>query len=147
MSQPILGLATAADIPAIAALEYDYYAAEGYPSALFYQALQQWPGGLWVAKQQQQITAYLLLAASNSAGVYWLMSMLVAPAARGQGLGKRLIQQVQSLSTGLQAIRLTVASDNHAAQRLYQQCGFKKIEEIANFFGPGAHRWLLEWRP
>lgn len=141
-----IGPAHADDVVAISALELAHYGNEGYPSALFYQALQQWPRCLWVAKQHQQLLGYVLVAPTQQAGVYWLMSMLMAPQARGQGLGKRLLQQLQHRETALQVVRLTVASDNHAAQHVYQQCGFTKMEEIADFFGPGAHRWLFEWQ-
>lgn len=145
MTAAIVSPATAADIAAVAALEHSYYGAEGYPSALFYQALQQWPQGLWVAKQQQ-LLGYLLLAPASTVGMHWLMSMLIAPAARGQGLGKELLQHVLTSVDDLTCVRLSVASDNHAAQRLYQQCGFKKIGEVIDFFGPRAHRWLFEWQ-
>jgi ribosomal-protein-alanine N-acetyltransferase len=145
MTELTLSLADAADVAAIAELEWSYYGADGYPAALFYQALQQWPQGLWVAKRQQ-LLGYLLIAPASGADTHWLMSMLVAPQARGQGLGKALLQHVLTTNTELGCIRLTVASDNHTAQRIYQQCGFTKIDEIADFFGPGAHRWLFEWR-
>ena len=137
--------ASATDIAAIAELEYSYYATEGYPSALFYQALQQWPHGLWVAKQQQ-LLGYLLIAPASTLGMHWLMSMLIAQEARGQGIGKRLLQQVLADTDELTQVRLSVASDNHAAQHVYQQCGFQKIAEVNDFFGPGSHRWLFEWR-
>lgn len=139
-------LAGAADIATITALERDYYGAEGYPSALFYQALVQWPQGLWVVKQQQQVQGYLLMAPSAEPKVLWLMSMLIAPAARGQGLGTLLLQQVIAQQPGLTCLRLTVAADNHAAQHIYRQCGFVKRDEIADFFGPGGDRWLYEWQ-
>lgn len=145
MSKLTIEPAQANDVAAIAALEFDYYAAEGYPAALFYQALQQWPRGLWVAKQEQQLRGYLLLAPASQSDCHWLMSMLVAPQARGQGIGKLLLHHVLAVESALKCVRLTVAEDNFAAQRLYQQCGFNKIEEIADFFGPGVHRWLLEW--
>ncbi|CAI8152284.1 MAG: Mycothiol acetyltransferase [Pseudidiomarina mangrovi] len=133
------------DIAAIAALERAYYGDHGYPSALFYQALQQWPQGLWVASEQQLI-GYLLVAPSEPQQPHWLMSMLVAHAARGRGVGHKLLQHFLATELNVNQLRLTVAADNHAAQRLYQQCGFEKIDDIADFFGPGEHRWLYEWQ-
>lgn len=137
--------ATAGDIAAIAALERTYYGDHGYPSALFYQALQQWPQGLWVAAEQQPI-GYLLVAPGEPKQPHWLMSMLVAHAARGRGVGHNLLQHYLDAELSVKQLRLTVAADNHAAQRLYQQCGFEKIDEIADFFGPGEHRWLYQWQ-
>lgn len=136
--------ATPTDIVAITSLENDYYGNHGYPSALFYQALQQWPRGLWVATEQQ-LLAYLLVAPGDYQQPHWLMSMLVASHARGSGVGSKLLQHYLNTESAVKQLRLSVASDNHAAQRLYKQCGFTKIDEIADFFGPTQQRLIYQW--
>ena len=56
-----------------------------------------------------------------------LFGMVVAPACRGQGLGRRLVQAVLNHAAqrpGLRVVQLTVTQGNDAAVALYQRCGF-----------------------
>ena len=56
-----------------------------------------------------------------------VFSMWVAPVARGQGLGRRLLDQVidWAWASGAQRVRLGVTDGNKAAQALYQHRGFQ----------------------
>jgi ribosomal protein S18 acetylase RimI-like enzyme len=54
--------------------------------------------------------------------------MYVAPEARGQGVGKALLQEVISRASelaGLEQINLMVVTTNIAARRLYLSLGFR----------------------
>ena len=58
-------------------------------------------------------------------GTIW--GVYVAPEARGQGLGLRLLQAAIARARqipGLEQLQLGVAADNTAARRLYQSAGF-----------------------
>lgn len=57
--------------------------------------------------------------------------LYVAPALRGKGWGKRLLQAAIALiqDAGLHGVRITVASGNDAARTLYRQIGFRPMEE------------------
>jgi RimJ/RimL family protein N-acetyltransferase len=65
-----------------------------------------------------------------------LFGMVIAPAWRGQGLGRRLVLAVldQARSqTGLRVVQLTVTEANAQACQLYERCGFScfGIEPLA----------------
>lgn len=63
----------------------------------------------------------------------------VAPAARGSGHGRRLLQGALAWfhSSGCTEVRVVTQASNLAAQRLYQSAGFKTAEVAATF-----HRWF-----
>ncbi len=71
----------------------------------------------------------------------WLLSMWVAPEARGLGVGQRLIQAVArwAHSTGHTHMLLDVADDNSAAVRLYAQQGFEPTGEKGSLPPPREH--------
>lgn len=53
--------------------------------------------------------------------------LFLAPAYRGQGIGRRVLQLLRSeaVALGLHALHLEVARDNEHAQRLYRSAGFE----------------------
>lgn len=55
-----------------------------------------------------------------------LISMWVAPGARGRGLGERLVAEVKewAAGAGVERLLLDVTSGNEPARRLYERCGF-----------------------
>ena len=74
---------------------------------------------------------------TESEHVAQLRWFLVAPEARGAGLGKRLIQQAIAFSrdAGYESVILWTISALHTAAHLYRSAGFEPIESI-----PGR-RW------
>lgn len=73
-----------------------------------------------------------------------LYAMYVAPEARGQGIGKKLvtelIQRASQLS-GLEQINLSVISENAAAKALYASCGFEVFGIERNAMKAGNQYW------
>ncbi|RZQ57024.1 GNAT family N-acetyltransferase [Pseudidiomarina tainanensis] len=141
--------AIAADIESLAALESSTYADEGYPAPLFYQALAQWPQWLLIAARDDVIVGYVL-AAPGADNSLWVMSLLVAESARGEGVGsklmKALLTNVGNQPNSFSKIALTVSPNNHGALHLYHQLGFEKIKQINDFMGPGQHRLFMQMK-
>ena len=64
-----------------------------------------------------------------------LWGVYVAPAARGHGAGRQLVQAALAHACGipeLARVRLAVAQDNHAALTLYLGCGFVLADASAS---------------
>ena len=65
-----------------------------------------------------------------------LYSLVVAPEARGQGLGARLLDEVETeaRARGCTELRLEVREDNDAAIRLYEQSGFAHVGRVDDYY-------------
>ena len=80
---------------------------------------------------------------SDSARLY---SLAIAKAARGQGLGSRLIRELEKRSrkAGFKRIHLEVAHDNTAARSLYEKLGYRQVRSIPAFYEDGKDAWRME---
>lgn len=138
--------ATMADIPTITALDAAAYSGDSYNPGFLYQALLQWPQGLWVAKSSNAVLGYALTAPGQTSADAWLMAVIVAEPARGQGLGRKLCEAcIESARLSKHSrLYLTVAPDNNQAIRLYQTLGFQTLETLYNVLGPGVHRDIMQ---
>jgi ribosomal protein S18 acetylase RimI-like enzyme len=74
-----------------------------------------------------------------------LLSVAVAPAARGRGVGRLLVQAFTTELTRrrVAGARVVVGADNEAAIRLYEQCGFAKVARIEVHRGTPSQ--VLTW--
>jgi ribosomal protein S18 acetylase RimI-like enzyme len=75
-----------------------------------------------------------------------LYSIATAPAARGQGLGARLLAAAEQAAQarGCRALRLEVRVDNAAAIALYERAGFRRIGRYEGYYEDGADAWRYE---
>ncbi len=72
-----------------------------------------------------------------------LERVVVAPAARGQGLGRRLLQGLvhSAEQAGVETLTLDVRGDNTAAIALYESEGFERYGTLPRFVAVGDRRW------
>jgi RimJ/RimL family protein N-acetyltransferase len=77
-----------------------------------------------------------------------LISMWVAPAVRGQGIGRALVEAVVDWATaaGKQQVNLLVIEGNRAAIALYEKCGFTFSGESVRRDRDGATEQLMSRR-
>ena len=76
-----------------------------------------------------------------------LLSLGVLVEARGQGLGRRLVDAVAEAAAARGAARLVleVAVDNAAALRLYDRAGFTRIGRRAAYYRRADNAWCDAW--
>lgn len=93
-------------------------------------------GAILVARDGQKILAMvnLLFSISTALGerVATLEDMVVAPAARGSGLGSALLDHAVHFAreSGVKRITLLTDHDNFAAQRFYSKHGFSRSSMV-----------------
>jgi ribosomal-protein-alanine N-acetyltransferase len=75
-----------------------------------------------------------------------VITLDVAAAARRQGLGRRLLAELEARfrAAGVTRARLETAVDNAAAIAFYERLGYRKVAFLSRYYGPGSHAWEME---
>jgi ribosomal protein S18 acetylase RimI-like enzyme len=94
-------------------------------------------GPIWLAEGDGRVVGTVSVVPRP--GELYIRSMAVHPAARGQGIGTRLIRAVEefAMPQGYQRLVLTTTPFLTAAIRLYEQAGFRFTGEQGDLFGTG----------
>ncbi|MBU1049520.1 GNAT family N-acetyltransferase [Candidatus Bipolaricaulota bacterium] len=95
--------------------------------------MKQWlenPSHVLIVASQDQVgigfaLGYLLNRIDPPRPMLCFYELEVAPAYRGRGIGKRLVEAMKLVARDAQAIKMWVQAngDNQAARELYQRCG------------------------
>lgn len=106
---------------------------------------------LWIAEQDGNRIGSIMLVDAGE-GVSQLRLLLVEPAARGQGLGKKLVRKCMDFSrkAGYHKMKLWTQSNLHAARKLYADAGWKlALAKPHNSFGAQlvSEFWEYEEQP
>ncbi len=101
---------------------------EGGESKVFLATLDDEPVGF-----VQLYPTFASLAMKRS---WVLYDLFVKPSARKRGVARALMERARQLAveTGAEGLILETATDNLAAQRLYEQLGWKRDEEFCRYF-------------
>lgn len=101
---------------------------------------------LLLAEATEGVLASALLFQRRNSATARLYSLATAAAARGRGLGRRLLAAVETTAAarGVQRIRLEVRRDNAAAVGLYEQAGYRRIAALPAYYDDGADAWRYE---
>ena len=144
---PFIRLATAADLPACARLINDYIdATDWLPrvksraeiAGFFTRELLE-KRSVLVVDAGSEIAAYVSVADG------WLYAIYIAPAFRGMGLGKMLLDDLKQRYP--EQLELTVFEPNVAARRFYEREGFVEAPEGRDDkTEEGVPTLLMRWR-
>ena len=131
-----------ADLPALLALEAGF-PGDRLSARQLRRHLANPRARLRVALAGGRLLGYhLLLRRENSAWAR-LYSIAVDPAARGQGLGRRLLADAerQARAAGCAGLRLEVRQDNRAAVALYEAAGYRRAGALPAYYDDGGDGW------
>ena len=131
------------DLASVHALEHVLFAHHAYPQFFFRQAFDCWPQGLLIAKEEDQITGYVLMATSDERNTHWILSLAVDSQHRGKGIARLLVQAVLTKASAGSVVKLTVDPNNVPACKLYTSLGFKVLEREEDYFGDGEARLVM----
>lgn len=133
------------DLGALAELEQAVFAGDRMSLRQFRHHLTAPSSDLIVAISAAGLHGYALLFRRRGSPLARVYSIAVATAARGQGLGDRLLQRLESMARayGLTELRLEVRKDNAAAIALYERRGYHRFGERLGYYEDGADAWRL----
>lgn len=145
MSAARIRPATTADIDSLLALE-NLFPSDRMNRAALRRFLRVPNARLWVAVQHKIIVGNVLLLLRTGADHGRVYSVVVAPEARGQGLGEQLIATAErhTKTLGRSRLRLEVRRDNKAARKLYEKRGYAVIAQLSDYYEDGAAGLRLE---
>lgn len=137
-----LRTARAGDLPALLALEA-HFPGDRLSPRQFRHHLGNARARLRVAAEGARVLGYhlvLLRAGSRWARLY---SIAVDPAARGRGLGRRLLADAErrARAAGCSGLRLEVRQDNAAAVALYESAGYHRVAALPAYYADRAPGW------
>lgn len=108
----------------------------------FWRARMERPDTYNVVAVLDDLPVGMASGVPDDEGVPWLHSMWVSPAARGQGVGARLIDSVRSWAeeAGAAVLKLAVVPANEPAIALYVKYGFVLTDEPGELLADGVTR-------
>lgn len=102
---------------------------------------------MWVARSAGEPLGFALVHAHGVAGSPYLASIAVAEAARGRGVGARLVAFVEErFRPEARHFFLCVSSFNADARRLYERLGYEAVGLLKDYVIDGADEVLMHKR-
>jgi [ribosomal protein S18]-alanine N-acetyltransferase len=126
------------DIPALTALEPELFADDAWSEHTWWAELAGRPRRSYVVGEQAgAVVGYA--GVDRGGEVADVMTIAVAPAAQGRGLGTVLTNWLidEARRGGAEHLMLEVRADNVAAQRLYSKAGFAMLTVRRKYYQPG----------
>ena len=100
---------------------------------------------VYVYEQDERIRGFIILVLTG-AFIGYIQTVCVAPEARGEGIGTRLVQFAETRTAAVApTIFLTVSSFNARARALYERLGYTVIGELRDYLVEG-HSEVLMWK-
>ncbi|MEU1510680.1 GNAT family N-acetyltransferase [Streptomyces sp. NPDC005811] len=138
--------ATEDDLPHLARLDEQAFPHGPYPFFVLRQLLTAFPDFLLLVEEGRELHGYVLASPPHEAQS-WVLSLAIAPALRGQGLGRQLMTGILGhlRGQGTHSVWLSVEPGNETAVALYLSLGFVPDPggPRKDYFGPGEDRLLM----
>lgn len=94
---------------------------------------------VWVAEDAREVLGSLVLLTRKTTGVARIYSVVVSPAARGQGLAHHLVSAAEAHARKHKKfISLEVRVDNVAARALYRKLGYAEALTLVAYYDDGT---------
>ncbi|WP_207951738.1 GNAT family N-acetyltransferase/peptidase C39 family protein [Pseudomaricurvus alcaniphilus] len=124
------------DLEALVGLENKSFTTDKLSRRSFRHWLTNAKCNFLVAERDGQLLGYGLVLLQQGTRLARLYSLAVDPAARGLGLGERMLLQLEELAVESKRLfmRLEVEEGNRRAIDLYEKLGYKQFGEIPDYY-------------
>lgn len=142
-------LARPADLNALVTLENQCFDYDQISRRSFQRFMRQPQDRLLVVESDSgSLLGYGLLLHRRGTVLARIYSLAVSPDARGMGLGKQLLQalETEAIDTQCRFVRLEVREGNEAALALYKAQGYKILQRRSGYYVDGGDAFALEKR-
>ncbi|MCA0335542.1 MAG: ribosomal protein S18-alanine N-acetyltransferase [Actinobacteria bacterium] len=126
------------DLPALETLDAELFGADAWPVATWWAELAERPRREYVVVEDEGgILAYGGL--DHGGETADVMTIAVAPTARGRGLGRTVLAELERRASagGASGALLEVRADNAAALALYEKSGWRQVHVRRRYYQPG----------
>ena len=124
------------DVDALAALEVRCFDTDRLSRRSFQWMIRRGNGWLELVEDGEGLLGYVLVLFHKGTSLARLYSMAVDARARGQGLGRRLLEraEAEARQRGSVYMRLEVRPDNAPAIALYESLGYRKFAVFDDYY-------------
>ncbi|MDD1771314.1 MAG: GNAT family N-acetyltransferase [Methanomassiliicoccales archaeon] len=132
-------LANVDDLPAILRLEKDAFGPERFSDELAERLITA-PDITTLVAEDGKVEAYVMVHIIRSYETGDVLSLAVSKARRRQGLGRKVMEEVERLSSdeGVITMMLYVRPDNVSAVSLYISLGYKVLARCRGYYPDGS---------
>ncbi|HIW62624.1 MAG TPA: ribosomal protein S18-alanine N-acetyltransferase [Candidatus Stackebrandtia excrementipullorum] len=133
-------------IDRLVAIERELFGAEAWSAGMFWSELAA-RHHYRIAVEGDEILGYAGLAVAD--GESWVNNIAVRGCAQRRGVGAALLEDLmaEAMRRGCRSIALEVATDNHAAQAMYDRYGFEGVGVRRGYYQPSNKDALIMIRP
>lgn len=98
-----------------------------------------------VVERDGRVVAFVLGWRRSRAEAH-VVTLDVAAAVRRQGLGRRLVLELERRfrAAGVERMQLETAVTNTVAVALYERLGYRKIARLRRYYGPELDAWKMQ---
>lgn len=132
--------ASPADEDALYQLEWVSFTSDRFDRRQIRHLLTRANATTWIAQRGNQIQGAAIMLWREGTEVGHLYSIVVHPAHRGRGIGKRLIAvcEREARRRGCGRMALEVREDNRRARRFYERLGYHTVERLPAYYQDGT---------
>jgi ribosomal-protein-alanine acetyltransferase len=148
MTDITLRHATHRDLDALLQLEDRCFAEDRLSRRSFRRFIDMPRDRLIVAERDGELLGYCLVLMSAATRMARIYSIAVSPAARGHGLGEKLVRQAEQEAAEADRIvmRLEVREDNNGAIALYRRLGYRQFGTYRDYYEDHGNALRFERR-
>lgn len=133
---------------------------ENYPEHVYKIILRYFGDCCFIAEENEQIIGFVMgIVPQSFHGTYFLWDIGVTPSYQGQGIGGKLVREVEKElgKMGFKRIELTIDPANLPSRKLFEKMGYENISErvgktievqgniaVRDYYKPGRHFMVFE---